>query len=630
VLDNAASVEQVRPLLPGTPGCPVVVTSRDALAGLVARDGAARLELDLLPLEDAIALLRQLIGSRAGEDPVAARALARQCARLPLALRVAAELAASRPAMSLADLVAELSDEQQRLDVLDAGGDPRTAVRAVFSWSYQHLDGAAARAFRLAGLHPGPDLDAYAVAALTATTWAQARQTVDALARTHLIQPVADGRHGMHDLLRAYARELSLAQDSEAERHSALTGLFDYYLAAAAAAMDIRYPAEAHRRPRIEPAAVMPAMPGETDARAWLDRERASLTAVAAHTAGHGWPRHSIALAQTLHRYFDIGSHFAEAAVVHEHALRAARKAGDQAAEAAALTSLGAVDMRQGRYQEATRRYQQAVTLFRKTDDLTGEARAIANLGALALQQGDYEQATGHLQQAVALCRETGDRSGEAHVLSSLGLIDLRQGRYQRATAHFEQALAVCRDTGYQSGEIQTLTSLGTIDLRQDRYQRATAHFEQALALCHETGDRSAEAYILTDLGLAELRQGRYQQATSHIDRALALCGETGDKTAEARALNSRGEVFLATGQPGDARARHATALGLADQTGDELEQARAHNGLAHAFLATGDSGQARAHSEQALAIYAELGAPEAEEIRTQLASYDEHALADS
>jgi NB-ARC domain len=144
VLDNAGSVEQVRPLLPGAPACTVVVTSRDALAGLVARDGAARLDLDLLPLADAIGLLRNLIGERASADPAAAEALAARCCQLPLALRVAAELAAARPADQLADLAGELADQQHRLDLLDAGGDPRTAVRAVFSWSYRNLDAAAA------------------------------------------------------------------------------------------------------------------------------------------------------------------------------------------------------------------------------------------------------------------------------------------------------------------------------------------------------------------------------------------------------------------------------------------------------------------------------------------------------
>jgi DNA-binding SARP family transcriptional activator len=241
VLDNAASVEQVRPLLPGTASCVVVVTSRDSLPGLVARHGARRLHLDLLPVEDAVSLLRKLIGERVDADEATAVALAGQCARLPLALRVAAELAVTRPAMDLAQLVSELADERRRLDLLDAGGDPRTAIRAVFSWSYRRLPADAARAFRLIGLHPGPDMDTLAVAALTGASVEQAADLLRQLARGHLIYPAAPGRHAMHDLLRAYAAAMSTAGEAgESEASGALTRPLDYYLAAAAAAMNTR------------------------------------------------------------------------------------------------------------------------------------------------------------------------------------------------------------------------------------------------------------------------------------------------------------------------------------------------------------------------------------------------------
>ena len=254
VLDNAASVEQVRPLLPGCPSCLVVVTSRDSLAGLVARHGARRLDLDMLPLPDALGLLRTLIGGRVDAEPEAAAALAKQCARLPLALRVAAELAAASPDSRLAGLAGELASEQRRLDLLDAGGDERTAVRGVFSWSYRHLPAGAARAFRLLGLHPGPDFDAYAVAALTGASATQARDVLALLARAHLVHPAGRrGRYGMHDLLRAYASHLAEAEDSDDARDAALSRLFDYYLAAAASAMDALVPAERHYRPRIPP-----------------------------------------------------------------------------------------------------------------------------------------------------------------------------------------------------------------------------------------------------------------------------------------------------------------------------------------------------------------------------------------
>ncbi len=254
VLDNAGSADQVRPLLPGTPDCAVVVTSRDALAGLVARDGATRLDLDVLRPEEAVGLLRTLIGARVDAEPGAAAELARQCCRLPLALRVAAELAASRPDMPLGGLASELADLHARLDLLEAGGDPRTQVRTVFSWSYRHLDADAARTFRLLGLHPGPDVEPYAAAALTGTTVPQARQALDVLARAHLLAPASPGRYGMHDLLRGYARELTVTLDTGQEQRAALTRLFDHYLHTSATAMDTLFPAEHHRRPPHPPA----------------------------------------------------------------------------------------------------------------------------------------------------------------------------------------------------------------------------------------------------------------------------------------------------------------------------------------------------------------------------------------
>ncbi|GGY11243.1 AfsR/SARP family transcriptional regulator [Streptomyces minutiscleroticus] len=216
VLDNAATAAQVRPLLPGGPDCRVIVTSRDSLAGLVVLHGAHRLTVDRLPADEAAALLRDLIGERARAEPKAVGRLARQCARLPLALRVAAERATAHPYHGLPVLVAELADLRRRLDLLDAGGDPGAAVRTVFSWSYRHLPPDTARAFRLLALHPGPDLEPQVAAALTGTAPETARRLLEALARAHLLQPTATGRYGMHDLLRAYAAELAAAHDAPA------------------------------------------------------------------------------------------------------------------------------------------------------------------------------------------------------------------------------------------------------------------------------------------------------------------------------------------------------------------------------------------------------------------------------
>jgi tetratricopeptide (TPR) repeat protein len=678
VLDNAASVEQVRPLLPGTPTATVVVTSRDALAGLVALHGARRLDLDLLPRPDAITLLRRLIGpDRVDADPQAAAELAAECAGLPLALRVAAELAVARPTEPLAELVSELADRQQRLRALDTGDDPRAAVAEVFSWSVEHLPAAAARVFRLLGLHPGPDLDAYAAAALTDTTLPRARQALDTLARAHLVQP-AGGRYGMHDLLRAYATHLTYQEDTDEQWRAAQTRLFDYYLATTATAVDTRHPADAHHRPRISaPATPVPHFDGEPQALAWLDAERAVLAAGCAYTAAHGWPAHTVALAATLFRYLDTGGHYADAVAIHDHARRAAHDIGDRAGEATALTNLGVVDWRKGTYERAAEHYQQALDLLQPAGDRDGRARALTNLGVVHWRQGHYGPAAEHLEQALALYRQTGDRDGEASALVNLGNIRWQQGRYEQARVWQEQALRLFRQTGDRDGEAIALNNIGNVHMskgryeqairymeqaldlnqrasnrdgvayalnnlggihaRQGRHEKAASHYRQALDLVRQTGNQTGEADALAGLGAVYRRQGHYGPAVEHLEQALALYRQTGDRDGEAGALNALGDAARAAGHPEPALDRHASALTLATDTGDRFQQARAHDGLAHAHdtlahahhtLAHADhtlahKAEAGRHWRHALALFTDLGTPEAAEVQAALTALD-------
>ena len=618
LLDNAADAGQVRLLLPGTPGCMTVVTSRDALTGLVTRDGAARLDLDLLPLADSIGLLRELVGVRVDDDHHAAEALAKVCCQLPLALRGAAELAAARPAVTLASLVAELSDQQRRLDLLDAGGDPRTAVRAVFSWSYEHLDADTARSFRLAGLHPGPELDRCTLAALSATTAEQADHMLGVLARGHLIQLARPGRYGMHDLLRGYARSLAAVQDGPDEQRAALTGLFDYYLHAAVAAVGIAFPAERHRLPQVPPPQVKNPVPAdEAAALAWLDAERGTLVALTEPMAEHGWPWHATSMSAVLFRYLETGF-YPEALTVHGNARRAARQVGDLAAEGNALNNLGVIELRQGRYQRAADHLEQALIVLGGTDG-TGQARALSNLGFIEFIQGHCRPARGHLQRALTLWRQFGDRAGEARTLASLGTIDLREGRYESATRHLQRSLALCGKTGDRGCEARVLGLLGEADLRRDRYQQAAGHLQQALALFRDLSDQISETDILVTLGLTCLRLGDYAQADGYLTEALALCGETGDLSSQASTFNALGELLLATERFAAARARYGAGLDAATRAGDEYEKARAHDGLARACQASDAPGCARHHWQEALAIYNALGAPEAEQVRTQI-----------
>jgi DNA-binding SARP family transcriptional activator/Tfp pilus assembly protein PilF len=617
MLDNAGSAEQVRSLLPGTPGCVAVVTSRDSLAGLVAREGARRLDLDLLPLPDAVNLLRALIGARVDADPAAAADLAEQCVRLPLALRVAAELAAARPAVCLADLVNEMTDTRLRLDNLDASGDSRTRMRAVFSWSYHHLGADAARAFRLAGLHPGSDFDRYAVAALIDAAVEHAGQVLGLLARANLIHSLGSERYGMHDLLRAYARELAVVCDSEGERRAALTRLFDYYLYLASAAMDTLFPSERHRRPRIpEPASPTPRFTSTATARTWLDAERANLVAVAIR----GWPEHATGLAATVSRYLlEVGGYFPEATSIFTHARTAARIIGDRAAEGTALINLGLVSWWYGQRQLAADRFTQALALFAAAGDVTGEARALANLGMADGTEGRLPEAAEHFGQALAIFRRIGDKTGEARALDNLGTIDMERGRLQEAAGQLRRALAIFRNVGDKTGEAYVLSKLGIIERRSRRPTQAVAYLDQALVVFREADNLAGQAYTLTALGDIDLQEGRHQQASAHHQQSLVLCRQIGNRYNESAPLSGLGEVFLATGRPEEARPQFAAAASLAAQIGDARELARAHSGLASVCRATGDLGKARDHWKQALAIYNAAGAAEADEISDAL-----------
>jgi DNA-binding SARP family transcriptional activator/Tfp pilus assembly protein PilF len=629
VLDNAAGAEQVRGLLPGSSSCLVLVTSRDSLAGLVARYGARRLGLGTLPARDAVALLRALIGERVDAEPDAAASLAEQCARLPLALRIAAEMTVNSPFASLSDLVSELADGQQRLRLLDAGGDPRSEIRNVLSWSYQHLPAAAARSFRLLGLHPGPDLDSRAAAALTGTAPERVRPLLSLLTRAHLIQPVRHDRYTMHDLLSAYARDLvTEGQDGTGERQAALTRMFDHYLTAAAAAMEALDPAGQNRRPHVTASGPPPTGPPVADpgqARAWLDAERAVLVTVTAHAGTHGWPGHATRLATTLARYLVNGGHNTDAVAIHGHALRAARHARDRGAEANALVDLGEVRWRLGhsaqeKAQHEKAQYEQALMVFRETGDWAGEARAHGNLGLLAWRHGLHTQASFHYEQALAIFREAGDRAGEARVLDNLGAICWRQGRYEQAAAHHQRALTIFREIGDRTGQACALANLGTVCRRQGLLERAEQHLRQSLSLSREIGNQACEAEALSDLGEVRAQRGHYQQAADDFERALVLFRRIGHQASEAQALNGRGRLLLATGQFGYARAQHALALELATHIGDKYEQGAAHDGLAHVHKAAGDLDSARSHWQHALALYTDLGVPETGEVLGNLA----------
>lgn len=617
VLDNARDGEQVRPLLPGDPGCVTVVTSRDALAGLVAADGARRLDLDLLPLPDAIALLRSLIGSRIDHDPGAAAELAELCDRLPLALRIAAELAVARRAVPLAKLVAELAGN--RLDHLDAGED-RADVRAVFSWSVRQLPDSAAETFALLGLHPGTELDVHAAVALAGTTMEQAGEALNRLCRASLIQVAGPGRYAMHDLLRAYALEQASARDADGFCARASTRLFDYYLAAAAAAMNVLFPAEGHLRPSVDAGrAKVPSMADEAAARAWLDRERASLVAVIVHATDHGWPGHATSLAGTLFRYLIAGSYLPDADTIYRHALRAARGSGDLAAEASTLTSLGGIGLRKGQYREAADHYRAALDRYGSCSDRAGQGRVLHNLGITDYQLHRYRSAADYLRDAMTAFEDAGDRLGMAVSLSAMAGMEIKLGSLDEASEHLQTALQVFRDQNDRYREAEALEWAGELSLHRDELAQASAFYEQALAIYRQVDRPVGVAAGLRCLGQVSLRQGEYQRAVSYLRQAAALYQQTSHQHGETITLRTLAQALHEAGQPVAARAELAAALQLAAETGNTYHLACVHRDLDESHERANQAEQARHHWQQALTRYTQLGDPAAHEIRSRL-----------
>ena len=660
LLDNARDAEQVRPLIPGTPHSAVVVTSRDAMTGLIARDGAARVELDLLPEDEAENLLRRLVGPRAEADPRSLGVLAAQCCRLPLALRVAAELAATRGATPLAELVAELTDLRRRLDVLDAGGDEGTAVRTVLSWSYRQLDPSAARALRMVSLQPGADLDIYSVAALTGSDLTRARQLMDRLTRAYLVHPISPERYELHDLLRGFARELAEAEDDKEARYHAVAALFDYYLHASSAAMDLLFPVGSGHRPK--PGAPTPEIPPihslET-ARAWLDGERANLTAAVAFAETHRkLESRAMAVTAIVERYLHFGRHLTDATALHLSALRTARRTGDKRAEATALSHLGFAEWEHGRHGQAADYQRQALTMFRDLADDLGQARTLHRLALVERTTGHYDEARSHAKQVLTLSRKLNDRPGQSKALNLLGTVCLAQAQYTQAQGYLRESLALLEELSDHRGRSVTLKDLGVIELRFGRLTQAATLLREAQALCQDARNRSGEAEVVSQLGLLQLRQGRPEAAIDYQERAVTICreiehrhGETlvlaryaaadvqagrplhaiglleqalrlanrlGTRPIEMIVLNGLGEALLAGGRADRAPEQHTAALELAERMGDVNEQARSHHGLARTQAALGHTGTAERHAKTAYALYAELGVPEAEQVRAQ------------
>ncbi|WP_306210075.1 tetratricopeptide repeat protein [Actinoplanes sp. RD1] len=541
VLDNAADEEQVAPLLPGAPagsaarragpaGEPVVfVTSRRALAV----PSAAEVPVEPFTAEEAEGFLAgALAGLPEGEDPRAGGRIAERCGRLPLALALAAGQMRSRPGWTV-------TDHADRLDDRHAGGRLEFGVELALDLSYRALSTDGRRLLRMLALHPG-SFDAPAAAALAATSPETAAGMLAEFARQHVVTALGDGRHVLHDLVRAFAAVRGLEEDRRADRRAALSRLLDHFLAVAGRSED-----------------------------AGLDTLVAS---VRIPVTAHDRPGYGAALSAALHKRLIIRGRHQDALAVHGRAAQEALDRGDRSQHARAVLRIATTELAHSRHRAA-----------------------LEHLDRLAAGgYGPSARAGGELL--------AGDAEIRLGVLTYRAIASVHLGRVGDARRDLARAVEAGRRAGARAELVHALLGLGTAEYLRGRYGRAVEHYTEGAALARDDGDRWEETALLTNLGEAEVRAGRLDAAGEHLVRALRLSWELGNPVIEASILDALGSLHLARGDHRAARDHYRRSLRLSDRAGSRYGVICSTNGLGHAFLAAGDDRAAIAHYTEAYA----------------------------
>ena len=656
ILDDAVGSEQLLPLLPGTGGNLVLVTSRRHLSAL---EDATAISLDTLPAGEAAGLLIRLAGRpQLSAADLGVEQIIRLCGYLPLAIGMVARQLRHHPAWTAAGRAADLAAAVDRLELM---ATENLSVAAAFDLSYTGLGPELQRLFRRLGLHPGAEVDGYAAAALDGTGLAVARRRLEALYDQYLLTEPAPGRYRMHDLIREHARILAGRLDPDRDRYQAVARLLDYYqhAAARADALIARQTRPGGAAAEGAVPAVVPGLADREQALAWARAERASLLACLDHAAATGqharitaltaglagllrsdgpWTeaitRHRAAIGATQHlgdrlaqagALYDLGDvrqltgDYLAAVQALEQALGIYRDLGDRLGQANALTRLGTVQRVTDNYPAAAQTQEQALAIYRDLGDRDGQAHALSELGTARQATGDYAAAVQALDQALGIYRDLGDRLGQAHALRFLGSVQLETDDYSAAAQALEQALAIFRDLGSPLGQANTLIFLGDVRRQTGEYPAAAQALEQALAIFRDLGSPIGQAIALSLLGGVRRRMGDYPAAAQALEQALAIDRDLGDRDGEAEALNERGALHRVSGDLAQAEGCHRRALDLARVTASSRHEAHALAGLGRCALAAGHATQAQALLRRALEIFQRIGAAEAPDLIAEL-----------
>ena len=616
VLDDAASSEQVLPLLPGTAGSLILVTSRRRLTAL---DDATAISLDTLPPGEAAGLLVRLVG-RSGLSPAdpAVAEITGLCGYLPLAIGMLARQLHHHPAWSVAGRAAELAAAHDRLELM---ATENLSVAAAFDLSYADLAPDQQRLFRRLGLHLGTDIDGYAAAALDGTGLATACRGLEALYDLYLLTEPAHGRYRMHDLIREHARALTGRLDPDNDRDQATARLLDYYQHTAALADTLLAGRARTAAAACATPAAVPALADRDQALAWARAERASLFACLDHATATGQHARIVPLTAGIAALLRHDGPWAEAITRHATALRAAQHLGDRPGQASALTNLGDARRLTGDHPGAARDLEEALGIYRDLGDRLGQASALTNLGEVRLLTGDYPGAGRDLEQALGIYRDLGDRPGQADALAILGLLRLLTGDYPGAAQDLEQALGIYRKLGHRLGQAHALTRLGTVRRLTGDLPGASRGLEEALGILRDLGHRLGQANALRGLGSTRQLTGNYPAAGRDLEEAIGIYRDIGEPGGEAEALNEAGTLHRVCGDLRQARSCYQKALMLARRIGDSADEAHALAGLGRCALAAGHVAEAADRLQQALDIFQWIGAAEAADVSGELAA---------
>jgi DNA-binding SARP family transcriptional activator/tetratricopeptide (TPR) repeat protein len=538
VLDNAHDVDQVRPLLPGTGTCAVIVTSRSQLIGLLVAEAAVPITLDVFgPVESRDLFERHLGPQRVADEPGAVSDITARCAHLPLALAIVAARAARHSTFPLSAFAAELSDARQRLDVLD-GGHSTAQVRAAFSWSYDRLSRDAARLFRLTGAHAGPDVSVAAAASLAGVSTARALQLLAELTDIRLLVEHVPRRYTSHDLLRAYAVELALAHDSEEDRRAATLRMVDHYLGTAHAG------STSIDRNRL-PLAIDPAQPGTTAesfastaaAMAWFEAEHDVLTSVIHRAAELGLDRKVWHLVWTLSPYLNRRGHWHAWESLCHMGIVAAERGGTVIDQARAHRGLSTVHLRLGRLAEARDELRRTLQLCHGVDGAEAHAsHAEIGMSETYFMDNDYGTALQHLERALALASVAGAAGAAAargDVLNNLGCCHTMLGHHEQALRYFEEAVALFQEIEDPHGEAAAWNGVGSTLSALGRYEEAVPNLRRAVEMFAALGDRYIESQCLVDLGDTHRAADNLDHAGQAWRAALAILVDLQHRDAE-------------------------------------------------------------------------------------------------